>query len=78
MFLELFCDAEVVGADGTEGGGRIGCHSSQSPSDRETRSTRCNANQPHLKFAAATTPSPLYTTPQDDPDAYALVRIVAS
>jgi hypothetical protein len=76
--LELSCDAEVVGADGLEGGGRITCDSSQSPSDRETRSTRCNANQPHLKFATATTPSPLYTYPQDDPHAYALVQRAAS
>lgn len=63
--LELSCEAEVVGADGMAGGGRIACDSSQSPMDRETRSTRCNANQP---------PSPLHHYPQDGPHAYALVQ----
>jgi hypothetical protein len=51
------------------GGGRIGADSSQSPSGRATRSTRCNANQPHCQIRSSV---PLPTTPYllDDPRAH--------
>ncbi|KAH3915883.1 hypothetical protein HBH56_066040 [Parastagonospora nodorum] len=44
--LKLPYAAEVVGARRIEGGGRTAVAGSQSSIGRETRSTRCNANQP--------------------------------